>query len=701
MSEQDGQVAPIGQYAATPTRNGRHRRTASELIGVNGAKKTEDVGLASSLPHSLPATPNRGHRHRRSAALSIHESSGTNNLSLNLHDASLSEKPPSTPVLDCDMPKDDDSHPTSTASSPGYLQNFENRGSALRTHRPFRPPGVRVGFSDKTEIIPRRPLSTISSETEGSISTSKRLSTADSISSITSGLNELSKNNRSPLATTFEDDFNRPRPHTADSVLGRPSSQTLRKFPSWNSLKLSRKAKVLETAQGNNSPIVASIQKATIPSSPLALNVTDVELSENFDEDPTSAVASDYPVFAFPSSCPTSSSLRVHDWMQDDFKDNDGSMIDLDAALDVSGGNMKSPHSRSFSSARYSMHSQARMSGLPTSSVQYHRRTESAPQLAFSAVDRPPIRRLNSNSATEEKRRFEMENVFEEDETDAIESTRGDKAKLTDNSTPHQCQITSFSSTEVIEDDLLSQSPAIEAQTSSHQPAVSSPLIFAADDIIIVGDNNVHCEATYMTSSGSTVTSLENECNTNDGKSSIPPLTLSQPMMNPSHVTFYESGPASECSFSTTGLSGTAQRVVSNKISFTDSQRLNPPSSSDGYRNNERQSVDDVPSLVGSGSTMTSYIRQASTSSPSIAAVPASTHSACSIKSEAQQPRRNRSSMASLSRLMGGSFGAKSSLSVNMVADYSVTPSTAQREKRAWRFSRLFKFWRAKQGDTT
>jgi len=724
-SDHINQTTATTQYNATPTRSGRHRRTPSELVGgderlgVPGLRsvsptKNQELGLASSLSPSLPVTPIRGHRHRRSAALSVQE------LDKIMKPRTLSKSALSIENLaynftsSCESTQEGDWCPASTASSPGYSQNFDGRVSGLRSQRPLKSPGrIRVGFSDKTEIIPRRPLSTISSETEGSISTIKRLSMAESISSITSGINEPVKTLRSPLATTFEDGTTQARPHSAGAspridggnnessdddlfTSAKAPSHNLRKFPSWNSLKLSRKSKVQESLQPLSKPITIMTQNVSIPPSPLRMAITDAELNQNFDDDPTSAVVTEFPAFIFPSTCPADSSSRVHNWMDNESKENDNPMIDLDIALDMSDKARHGCQFTSFSSSRTNVQNHHRLSGLLNSGSKYHRRTESAPQLAVMGAERPLLRRLNSNSASEERGRFEMENVFEEDESELLgltaqeASTDADPAMVNQETQLAEPQPTAISYP-------ASQSGLEKSYDLPRQTLDASPLMFAADDVLVVGEDNGPSDVVYITSSNSTITSLDNESLGTKGKSIVPMLS-SQPSTSATHITFCESGPSSESGCSISGMHNT--RAVYKKASSTDGLRGNS-ATVDGYKHDGRQSVDDVPSLISSGSTMTSYLRQASMSSPSLAAAAPSIGSAPSVKSEAQQRRRNRASMASLSRLMGNSFGAKSALSVNTVADYSNPPSGPKKEKkRSSRLGRLFRFWQPKQADT-
>jgi hypothetical protein len=186
MDLDDEPIAPL-----TPSKG--HKRTTSEFVGGDSrllattAKAAPAPSLASQ---PIPITNNRpNHRHRRSAAISSHDL------------AAVMRAPEPAPRLS-----------TSAPNSPiECLPQME-----ARSEDPFgptseasveRPPSRRqVEFSDKVEFIPR-PLSTISSGTEGSISTRHGHAINDSISSMLSLGTPSPPSMRIPvstLATTVE-----------------------------------------------------------------------------------------------------------------------------------------------------------------------------------------------------------------------------------------------------------------------------------------------------------------------------------------------------------------------------------------------------------------------------------------------------------------------------------------------------------------
>jgi hypothetical protein len=178
----DDENAPV-----TPSRRG-HRRGGSEFVGgdsrfgVSNAlssspTKTTTLPLPPSGP---PPGARRGHAHRRSAAMSSHDVSNIMQPSEAL--PRLSHSLPNTPM----------EHPAvsppldRSTSAPNVNEPASDPFGPPLDNEPTRPPSrPRVGFDDNVTIIPR-PLSTISSETESSISTRFGHSYDNSISSVIS-----------------------------------------------------------------------------------------------------------------------------------------------------------------------------------------------------------------------------------------------------------------------------------------------------------------------------------------------------------------------------------------------------------------------------------------------------------------------------------------------------------------------------------
>ncbi|KAF2272520.1 uncharacterized protein EI97DRAFT_208048 [Westerdykella ornata] len=212
--------SPMGT-PTTPSRPIGHRRGGSELIGgrVGGIpllssspSPTREGVLSSSAP--LPPGPpavRRGHAHRRSGAISSHD------LSAIMRSANPSAQPTSgsAPVTPHDGDQFVFGHSVDKSISQPSLRDT-GLFSEDTNSPPRRPPSrARVGFSEKVEYI--RPLSTISSETETSMSTIRGHSATGSLSSIVStGATTPPRLSRPPLTTTIETEE---RPSTAGAIL--------------------------------------------------------------------------------------------------------------------------------------------------------------------------------------------------------------------------------------------------------------------------------------------------------------------------------------------------------------------------------------------------------------------------------------------------------------------------------------------------
>ncbi|KAF2484061.1 hypothetical protein BDY17DRAFT_120620 [Neohortaea acidophila] len=178
---------PEDTLTTSPPRTG-HRRGGSEFVGGDSRLGLSNVLSSSPTkacePHGFTANPSvaapgrRGHAHRRSAAISNHDVA---KLMQPPSDAQprLSSSLPTTPLDAYSVPP----QPERSSVPAGALSDpFGPPLDSVSTRPPSR---LRVGFSDNVEFIPR-PLSTISSGTESSLSTVRGHSVNNSISSVLS-----------------------------------------------------------------------------------------------------------------------------------------------------------------------------------------------------------------------------------------------------------------------------------------------------------------------------------------------------------------------------------------------------------------------------------------------------------------------------------------------------------------------------------
>lgn len=187
-----------------------HRRRGSEFVG--GGK--EGSPLVSTSPGKTEyrpppvSGPPRGHMHRRSQAISVSDIDTSDLIKAAAVSKARAGSQPTTPSEPAftapkqSPPRQSISQMTqSTPSSP-------QRRDSLTGIRP------RVGFADRVDVIPRpRPLSLISSETEGSNSTVRGHSVSGSINSIANTASAVSSPTKPRL---LDDSPPKQRPRTAD-----------------------------------------------------------------------------------------------------------------------------------------------------------------------------------------------------------------------------------------------------------------------------------------------------------------------------------------------------------------------------------------------------------------------------------------------------------------------------------------------------
>ncbi|KAF2452043.1 hypothetical protein P171DRAFT_17344 [Karstenula rhodostoma CBS 690.94] len=773
---------------ATPSRPiGGHRRGGSEFIGGDGRPggasllstsptKGDDVLPPPSNSTLRPGPPagRRGHAHRRSGAVSSHDLSSMMN-------PPAHPRAGSAPVTPSEGPLFAPGHSVNKSTSQPSLRDAGSLQDADETPRP--PSRARVGFSDKVEYI--RPLSTISSETETSMSTFRGHSATNSLSSvISSGTSspQTFRNGR-PTLSTVQDES---RPSTAGAILGgrnnrgndalnrkRPSSAvspTAITTPNITALPAKRRS-FFRSEPRRSDPSVPNLSSVSDPTltvpveSPLPSPMVDEEESgeqstktksrksnkaprkvkswassiipkkakhskkikdrastpppqstgeddsdvsedpdfeANFDVDNTVTIVS-----------PTEDAVTVPktqtdyaSWQPRELKrvdsDTMSSVIDLDAALGpFNGTNARTQ--RGFAAHRRAMHSSGGV-------LQNHRRTESAPALV-------PFELRSTAAATSST----MADVFEEDEpeddtpTSSGKSTHSEPAEQDDAEEPK---------IQVVETDDHQNGSSMnwnfsdglglkrndrcrrEESTEPCSPRAipksatnveEAPRYTPADAVEIVEDYEEPRTSSLTHSSDSTVTP---QVTGDDTKETHTVMNLSLPLeqqnlMTPDTFTSSFSSP----DFRSSQVSLDTPRLGTAASSMTDYQAM--PSPRFGEPGPElRVSVDDVPSLTSSRSTMTSAM-QSAFPLPSPRQPGDRSASLCSAPSEVETRRRKRSSIASLSRLMNsGSFGERSKLSIETrpQSEYGLTDATQKESKKKHkRLSKLMQFWKTKE----
>ncbi|KAE9965160.1 hypothetical protein EG328_009924 [Venturia inaequalis] len=807
-------LSPNPPSPTSPSRPVGHKRSGSEYIGndktgtLMSTSPTKGECMSSPQPAQLlgPPAGRPRHAHTRSKGLSQHDLQSI----MQPRDAIpavpqlRSESAPATPLEANQRPFFPSSprRPSLAAersiSSPDQAISSSSVDSSPQRYGAV--PRVRVGFADRVEYI--RPLSTISSETEGSFSTIRGHSVNNSMSSVISAGTSSSPSTRMKtpsLNTTFEDEIAKPRPQSSGDILdlmtsgkeafgprwtvdNRPKSAidsptipdstvvpkaSKRKSPSWwetrrqqthalrssvsepsllpsppvspcsvqesdhssvsdevapadggKSSRKPRKVKswahslISRTSKSNgnlktkptreqeSSPPTSSYSNDTTITSPTATVFhfqqpvpVETVFEPNFDIDETVTIVTDAPATAAPQWKPRDSSES----------DSMSPVIDLDAALGpfntpALGANNRL-NARGPPRVRRSMHS---LNGF--SSSQNHRRSESAPELV-------PFELRNAKVAPAAV----MPDVFEEeDEEEAAVDMASSPAldggfvhvmdevpkadnKLVDESTVEKSAVIVAAPLSTMVDtqegdstpDRLSRSSTLRLSMPmalplrNISPSQSSP-------IEVVEDFEEPRASSLTQDSDSTITP---PLIPQDDKNAQPIISLS---LQQPHHTVMTPDTFSSSSFSSNGYNNSQASLSSPRLDTATSSSTDPRSFPFGEPGPVGMSVDDVPSLSSSRSTMTTP-----PTNPFVGASPFNppgrSSSVYSLSSLEERRKYKRASVASLSRLMG-SFGEKSKLSIESRPQSQHVMSTTPKVKKANRLSKLI-FWKKSNGE--
>ncbi|TID18538.1 hypothetical protein E6O75_ATG06614 [Venturia nashicola] len=798
----------------SPSRPGGHKRSGSEYIGhdkkgtLMSTSPTKGEGMfppPQPAQHLGPPMGRPRHAHTRSKGLSQQDVKSI----MQPRDAVptvpqlRSESAPATPMEATQRPFFSSSprRPSLAAersiSSPDPVASTSSVDSSPQRYGAV--PRVRVGFADRVEYI--RPLSTISSETEGSFSTIRGHSVNNSMSSVISaGTSSPSARMRTPsLNTTFEDQIVKSRPQSSGDILdlmtsgkeafgpqwtvdNRPksaidsptvpdstvvpkackrkspswwesrrqqthalrssvsepsllpsppvspssiqesdhssisdevvpaecakSSRTPRKVKSWAHSLISRKPKSsgsLKTkpareqeppsptsGHSNDNTIISPTATVFHFAQPVSLETA---FEPNFDIDETVTIVTDAPATAAPQWKPRDSAES----------DSMNPVIDLDAALGplntpALGANNRT-NVRGPPRVRRSMHS---LNGFSLS--QNHRRSESAPELV-------PFEQRNAKVAPA----VAMPDVFEEEDEEEGAVDMASSPSL-DGGFVHVMEEVPKANNDLPDEPALEEPAALvavplgisvdsqEDDFTPDRPSRSSTLRLSMpkglplrntsptqpSPIEVVEDFEEPRASSLTRDSDSTITP---PLIAQDDKNAQPIISLSLP--HPRH-TVMTPDTLSGSSFSSNGYNNSQASLSSPRLNTATSSSTDPKSFSFGEPGPVRMSVDDVPSLSSSRSTMTTP-----PTIPFVGANPfnAAGRSASVYSLSSLEERRNskRASVASLSRLMGG-FAEKSKLSIESRPQSQHIMSTTPKVKKANRLSKLI-FWKKSNGE--
>lgn len=382
--------------------------------------------------------------------------------------------------------------------------------------------------------------------------------------------------------------------------------------------------------------------------------------------------------------------------------DTDGSapILDIDAALGSLDASSYGPAFEDViavnaQGSKRRMHSSGTTGGFAGPGMHYHRRAESAPEL--EAVDRSRFGfpRLGSNPAMAIE---EEEEEADEEELDVV--ALWDPIQARSSHVEHFNAQTSGLGVNIVEAASANDAPVRRRRRRTNDEGLRTPedstpsMPQDFSPVEIVGaEEEPRFSVVTKSSDESTITPTLSRDPT-DIRSDSAPLDFAMP--TPALTYGTPETPSAVSSPDYTRSSFDVPRLHTASSSITDRATLNSSRAGDqglGLHG----SVDDVPSLTSSASTMSARPLRISSSANSgfsadrscslSAAVPARTRPVSAHK---------RLSLASLTRLAGSSYN-RSKLNITESAPPETVEQTEKKKKKGHRISRMMKFWKSKE----
>lgn len=385
-------------------------------------------------------------------------------------------------------------------------------------------------------------------------------------------------------------------------------------------------------------------------------------------------------------------------------------VIDLDAALGPYGTPSMSWEASHSAPKRRQLHSSRLTKDFTGPGMHYHRRTESAPALV-------PFEFCGRASSPGQS---PMADVFEEEEDDEIVMASSNEPSVCDGSSQAEEELgTGIQIVDVANDQhepnfdwSFEEGLGIERNdsTSGPQPIGLAPQLptppgirrtSVVEDTII--EEAVTCETAIdcgePRSSSVTKSSDSSDARTIQAENNALEIPSTQPQNAPLTPTSNFASTFSSPDFTHNQGSFDTSRLGTSASSIADSRTMSSFTTTEPTPD-IYMSADDVPSLTSSRSTMISTMYQ---TSPRRETMERPVSVACANvqgEQQASERRRKRSSIQSLSMLLGGPFGeSRSSLRTDQRPQTAIPPSTHEDSKRKKenRLSKLM-FWRSKSG---
>jgi hypothetical protein len=489
----------------------------------------------------------------------------------------------------------------------------------------------------------------------------------------------------------------------AQKGTGKKRSKKPKKVKTWAGSILSRKGKHRHGKQKRRAPTPPPPRHLDVDD-----EVDDAAMSLSLDPEP--------PV---PSSS-TAESPENEDWQTWTFpkpsKDEDTSypMIDLDAALGPF--NTPLPRNPEWEAAQKAgglikkqLHSAAGMSRFSGPGMHYfHRRAESAPELVPFEAGRFGFRHFGSNS--------DMADVFEEDEEEEEDDSTGSSsgpstpaagtsiAERPESVTQPEEELRASCEEVAAADDAVPSPAQASQEQSSGAHDASKPASLASNQL---ADSECD-EAMLAEPSPSYLNERPGSSNNKSSGSATPsprhvfrPKDLAPVEVTPLNLPSASLGPVSPWSMTQSSafpsprspMSYDAQCISTAPSSITEDNFQSLLMGEPGPE--VRISVDDIPSLTSSNSTMT---RESLFAQNPQARYPPLNDQPRPASFTSTAFGRRRSSLASLSRLINSSHGERSKLSIEVPMDSE--PEKKVKSSKTKRLSRMMQFWKSKDGNT-
>ncbi|KAK0729044.1 hypothetical protein B0T21DRAFT_385167 [Apiosordaria backusii] len=387
-------------------------------------------------------------------------------------------------------------------------------------------------------------------------------------------------------------------------------------------------------------------------------------------------------------------------------EDTSYQMIDLDAALGPFNTPLpRNPEweaaQRAGGNVKKQLHSAAGMSRFSGPGMHYHRRAESAPEMVPFEGGRLGFRRFGSSST--------MADVFEEDEeeedSDSGKSSAGQSTPLAETPVVEKSEGTTVAAEAKPSPIIPEESTAVQVSQDGEQGKTFLTVAPPPDHMVSSASNDTadavpavapgtprNSSSIHGGYSGSTTPSPRHISRPKDlapvevGPLSLPPSSL--PPISPFSMTQSSAFPSPR-----TPMSYDAHRISTAPSSITEDNFQSLLLGEPGPE--VRISVDDIPSLTSSNSTMTReslFPQHPQARNPPLHDLPRP----ASFTSTAFG--RRRSSLASLSRLISSSHGERSKLSMEVPLDSE--PEQKAKISKTKRLSRMVKFWKPKENET-